>query len=174
MDKAEVRSRAAALGLATAAKPDSQDVCFITATGGRHSFLSERMPLTPGRVVDGEGRTLGQVPAVELVTVGQRRGLGSLGPDPAYAVAVDPDAATVTVGRAADLLAAGVDVGPWAWVDQPFSGPCLVQVSAHGQPVPATIDGDSVVFEQPQRRVARGQSVVAYDGDRVLGGGPAL
>lgn len=173
MSKAEVRRRAASLQLATATKPDSQDVCFITATGGRLSFLSDRMSLTPGRVIDGAGRQVGEVAAVELVTVGQRRGLGSLGPEPAYAVAVDTEAATVTVGRADDLLAGEVAVGPWSWVDTPFSGPCQVQVSAHGRPTGARVDGDRVIFDRPQRRVAPGQSVVVYDGERVLGGAPA-
>ncbi len=71
LTKDEVRRRAAALGLRTAAKPDSQDVCFIMATrGGREAFLGRRIPLRPGRVVGTDGAELGAVPAVELVTVG--------------------------------------------------------------------------------------------------------
>ena len=79
LTKDEVRQRADALGLRTAAKPDSQDVCFITSAGGRREFLGDRMPLHPGRVVDTEGRDVGAVDAVELVTIGQRRGLGAVG-----------------------------------------------------------------------------------------------
>ena len=77
LTKAEVRAHAARLGLRTAAKPDSLDTCFIPTDAGRAGFLAERIPLHPARVVDAEtGETLGETPAVELVTVGQRRGLG--------------------------------------------------------------------------------------------------
>ena len=76
MTKDEVRAHARRLGLRTAAKPDSQDVCFIGSAEGRQGFLSRRMELHPGEVVDGEGRPAGVVEAVELVTVGQRRGMG--------------------------------------------------------------------------------------------------
>lgn len=78
MTKAEVRDHAARLGLRTAAKPDSQDVCFISRTGGRETFLGDRIPLSPATVVDLEGREVGSVDAVQLVTVGQRRGLGAI------------------------------------------------------------------------------------------------
>ena len=77
LTKAEVRAHAARLGLRTAAKPDSLDTCFIPTDAGRAGFLAERIPLHPARVVDAEtGEALGETPAVELVTVGQRRGLG--------------------------------------------------------------------------------------------------
>ncbi len=77
MTKAAVRHRATELGLRTAAKPDSQDVCFITRAAGREAFLGDRIPLHPGRLVDrSSGDEIGQVAAVELVTVGQRRGIG--------------------------------------------------------------------------------------------------
>ena len=75
-DKPEVRRLAAELGLRTAQKPDSQDVCFITSTGGRVEFLGRRIPFNPATVVDSGGAVVGDVPAIELVTVGQRRGLG--------------------------------------------------------------------------------------------------
>jgi tRNA-specific 2-thiouridylase len=78
LTKGEVRALAAAHGLRTAAKPDSQDVCFISRVGGRESFLSQRIPVREGRLVARDGEELGTVDALELVTVGQRRGLGSL------------------------------------------------------------------------------------------------
>src|SRR3954469_18510674 len=82
MTKHEVRALAAELGLPTAVKPDSQDVCFITSTTGRAGFLRERASFTPGRIVDGStGAELGRVDAVELVTVGQRKGIGLRGGD---------------------------------------------------------------------------------------------
>jgi tRNA-specific 2-thiouridylase len=77
MTKDEVRAEARRLGLRTAGKPDSQDVCFIRSDEGRHRFLADRLELHPGRLVDhATGADLGAVEAVELVTVGQRRGMG--------------------------------------------------------------------------------------------------
>lgn len=180
--KAEVRAIAARLGLRTADKPDSQDVCFIAAgAGGRTTFLGERIPLRPGRVVDVGGREVGAVPAVELVTIGQRRGLDLSGNDgPRYVVDVDVASATVTVGEAADLLSPSVEVAGVVWADGPRSGRFGVQVSAHGRAMAATVtpvggsDAATVTWDEPQRRVAPGQSVVVYDGDEVVGGGLAL
>ena len=174
--KADVRERAAAIGLRTAAKPDSQDVCFITSDG-RDTFLGSRIPLHTGALVDSAtGERVGTVPAVELVTVGQRRGIGTGGgTGRRYVVDVDPDAATVTLGQAADLLVDRVDIATPAWADSaPATGTRVAaQGSAHGRPLPATWDGDGVRFDTPQRRVAPGQSVVLYDGDEVVGGGIA-
>ena len=79
MAKSEVRDRAAALGLRTAEKAESQDVCFITSTDGRRKFLAARTELHPGKVVDVDGTDLGTVDAVEMVTLGQRRGVGASG-----------------------------------------------------------------------------------------------
>jgi tRNA-uridine 2-sulfurtransferase len=180
LTKSEVRARAAALGLRTAAKPDSQDVCFITSTGGRAAFLGSRVALHPGRVVDGNGVTVGAVGAVELVTIGQRRGLGSSGGgEPRYVTGVDPAGATVTVGSLAALHRPSLELGDVAWADGPVQGEVLVQCSAHGIPKPATVTltdtGVVVRWREPQRRVAPGQSVVLYDVDDVfvLGGGLA-
>ncbi|HEX9969791.1 MAG TPA: aminomethyltransferase beta-barrel domain-containing protein, partial [Acidimicrobiales bacterium] len=159
-------------------KPDSQDVCFITSTGGRQAFLGDRIPMRPGRLVDHEtGAEVGTIPAVELVTVGQRRGMGVGGNrERRYAVDVDLPNATVTVGALADVSTDRVAVASTAWAsEEPAPGtPVLVQSSAHGRPAPAVWDGDGVRFDQPQRRVAPGQSVVLYDGDEVLGGGVAV
>jgi tRNA-specific 2-thiouridylase len=174
LTKAEVRAHAARLGLRTAAKPDSQDVCFITS-GGRERFLRGRVPLTPGRVVDTAGNLIGTVPAVELVTVGQRKGLGAGGGtrDPRFAVAVDPGAATVTIGTRGDLLRRVVRLESVEWAASPHRGPVLAQTSAHGRALPGELHGDELRWREPQRRVAPGQSVVLYDGDEVLGGGIA-
>jgi tRNA-specific 2-thiouridylase len=173
--KADVRAMAAALGLRTATKPDSQDVCFITSAGGREAFLTQRIPFTPGVVVDTAGRTVGRVDAVELVTVGQRRGLTAGGGERRYVVAIDPAAATVIVGSPADLLADELPLRDLQWSGDPAVGAVLVQCSAHGPARPAVVDGDVVRWVEPQRRVAPGQTVVLYDlTDRlVLGGGIA-
>ena len=145
LTKGEVRQRATSLGLRTAGKPDSQDVCFITREHGRGDFLSRRIPLTPGRVVDATGTEVGRVDAIELVTV----------------------------GNADDLLVDATPVGGFSWADGPVTGPVLAQVSAHGAAVEAQLVADSVRWSSPHRRVAPGQSVVFYEGEEVLGGAVA-
>jgi tRNA-uridine 2-sulfurtransferase len=173
LTKAEVRTRASAAGLRTAAKPDSQDVCFITHTGGRTQFLGDRIDFRPGRIVDLDGQQVGQVDAVQLVTVGQRRGIGLPGGGPKrYVVDVDVRAGVVVVGDDDDLIDESVHVDRFTWVGEPADGDVLVQCSAHGAARPATIDGNDIVWHEPQRRVAPGQTVVVYDhgNERVLGG----
>jgi len=174
MTKSDVRTIAVELGLRTATKPDSQEVCFVTTTGGRTEFLSARGDLTPGRVVDMSGRFLGEVDAVQLVTVGQRRGVGAGGgPGRRYVVDVDVAAATVRVGPETELLREHVQLSDLCWVDEPAGGAVLAQASAHGTARPAELRGDTLTWAVPQRRVAPGQSIVLYDGDEVLGGGIA-
>jgi tRNA-uridine 2-sulfurtransferase len=176
LTKAQVRDRATHLGLRTAEKPDSQDVCFITQTGGRETFLGARIPFRKGTVVDSAGTVLGEVPALEMVTLGQRRGIGLPGGGPKrYVTAIDQATATVVVGEESDLDVDEVCVENIAWADQPYAGEVMVQCSAHGTAIPATFADGTVRWRSPQRRVAPGQSVVFFDPtDRyVLGGGTA-
>ena len=168
--KDEVRARADALGLRTAEKPDSQEVCFLPGGGRDRSAL---VTATPGRVVE-DGVTVGSVPGVELVTVGQRRGLGLPGgTEPRYVTGVDVATRTVTVGPRDALLTDQVRIERVTWVDGEPSGDVLVQSSAHGRVTPATHRDGVVRFAEPVRRIAPGQSVVLYEGDRVVGGGLA-
>ena len=181
MTKPDVRQRAAELGLRTAAKPDSQDVCFITHTGGRVEFLGTRIPFRRGTVVDTNGARLGEVEAVEMVTLGQRRGVGLPGGGPKrYVVDIDHASATVVVGDESRLFRDQMQVGALTWAAEPITGDVLVQCSAHGTAHPGNVtsaaDGvHTVQWAQPQRRVAPGQSVVFYDMNNryVLGGGIA-
>ena len=187
MTKAQVRAHAHRLGLRTAAKPDSQDVCFIGSAEGRAGFLAGRLQLHRGDVVDAEGRPAGSVDAVELVTVGQRRGMGH-GSDGRRRYVTDVDVATrrVTVGPAEDVMRSSVvlDGRSLTWVDRPLAAGAraVAQVSAHGRPAPCSVDTtaddtDLVVrFDDPQRPVAPGQTVALYDAldpDAVVGAGIA-
>lgn len=200
MTKDDVRAEAKRLGLRTASKPDSQDVCFITSTQGRGGFLSERIEMHPGRIVDAEGRQVGAVESIELVTIGQRKGLALAGSQaPRYVTDVDRSIRTVTVGPREALLVDHVRIHSVSWSDDAFAGPVEVQTSAHGIPVAGVVEnvaadtegssvdrsGDEahldrhdderiVRWSTPQRRVAPGQSVVLYDGDEVIGGGIAM
>ena len=178
MQKAEVRAFAVTRGLLTAAKPDSQDVCFIssrTAGKGRAQFLSERIELHPGRVIERDGgHEHGTVSAVELVTIGQRRGLPTSSSDRArYVVAVDLDKCVVTVGDRADLMVDHLHlVGRTSVHGEIRSGSrVLVQTSAHGAAREAVVTADGVEFEGPTRRIAPGQIAALYVGDRVVGSG---
>ena len=179
MTKTEVRAVAREAGLRTAGKPDSQDVCFITRTEGRHRFLEDRIDLHPGSVVDLDGRPVGTVDAVELVTIGQRRGLGVSGThDPRFAVDVDVRERRVVIGRKSDLFVSCTPVADIGWTHGATEGQVLVQTSAHGEPaeaslVPAGEDRVRVDWTRPRPRVAPGQSVVFYEGARVVGGGTA-
>lgn len=177
MTKPDVRAKAEALGLRTAAKPDSQDVCFITSDGGREAFLGERIALRPGRVVDGStGAEVGRVDAVQLVTIGQRRGLGGGAAGRRYATAVDVAGGVVTVGPEHDLLTDEVRLSDQTWADAPLASgtEVVAQVSAHGKGASAIYQGDGIIrFVDRQRKVAPGQTVALYDGDRVVGSGIA-
>ncbi len=178
--KTAVRVIAERLGLRTAHKPDSQDVCFITSVEKRTGFLAERMPFTPGTVVDAEGATVGEVDAVELVTIGQRRGLHLAGGTaPRYVVDTDLASRTVTVGRRSELFGESTPVGDVTWSDAPEWGPVLVQTRAHGAAEPGVVteagDGSAVVvWDEPHLRVAPGQTVAFYRDDLVLGSGTAV
>jgi tRNA-uridine 2-sulfurtransferase len=167
LTKADVRARARALGLATAGKPDSQDVCFVESTAGRRGFLSERLPLHPATVVDAAtGAVVGSVDAVELVTLGQRRGLGVAADGRRrFAVAVDASARRVVVADAAAAVTTRVPVTDTTWAGAPLASGAavLAQSSAHGAAHAATWGGSAVVFEAPQRLVAPGQTVALYD-----------
>ena len=187
MTKAEVRAQARRLGLRTAAKPDSQDVCFIAGTEGREGFLAGRMDLHPGEVVDAAGNPAGTVEAVELVTVGQRRGMGHGGDGKRrYVTHVDVAARRVTVGGVDAVARASVflPASSVTWVDRPLRGGAraVAQVSAHGRPIRCTVETDEardglvVRFDSAQRPVAPGQTVALYDvhdPDAVVGAGIA-
>ncbi len=174
LTKPQVREHATRLGLRTAAKPESMDVCFITR-GNRKEFVTTRAGARPGVVVDGDGVELGRHDGVGGFTIGQRRGVGVSTGERRYVVDLDADTATVTLGRRDDLLRDDAEVRDLRFVDQtPSAGERLdVQVRAHGAPLTGRLDGACVRFDRPQPRVAPGQVVALYVGDTLLGGGIA-
>jgi tRNA-uridine 2-sulfurtransferase len=187
LTKAQVRERAVELGLRTATKPDSQDVCFISKTGGRETFLGNRIPFRKAVVVNEDGTPAGKIDALELVTIGQRKGLGIPGGGPKqYVVEVDTPNARVVIGEEASLYRQSVDVDQVIWSDAgdaerlKVTNDVLVQSSAHGAAIPATVEILSprslrIHWSEPQRRIAPGQSIVLYNtiNSFVLAGGIA-
>jgi tRNA-specific 2-thiouridylase len=179
LTKPDVRGAAASLGLPTAAKPDSQDVCFVLGGAGvssRERFLSDRVRLHPGEVIDVRtGEVVGSVPAVELVTVGQRRGLGASVAGRRFALRVDVEGRRVEVGSENDLLDTAVSLTERTWVHEavPAGTAVLAQASAHGRVYRAVVTDGGLGYDVPRRRVAPGQTVAVYLGDEVVGSGIA-
>lgn len=172
LPKLEVRQLAAEADLLIADKPDSQDICFVP--DGNYAGLVKRLrPETaaPGEIVDLEGRVLGTHPGVVHFTVGQRRGLEVGGQtEPLYVVRIDPEERRLVVGPRQALAVAEARVEGCNWIaeDQRHVS---VKVRSLAPPVPATLDGDRVLFARAEYGVAPGQAAVFYDGDRLLGGG---
>jgi tRNA-specific 2-thiouridylase len=169
LTKAQVRDRARALGLRTADKRESMDVCFITR-GGREAFLDARIPRREGTIVDERGVVVGTHDGVDAFTVGQRRGLGVAVGERRYVTDIAAATSTVTVGPRADLLRDRVRLRD-VLRTRPLPDPLLAQARAHGAPFPASPAADELVFAQPQPRIAPGQVVAFYDGDVCCGGG---
>jgi tRNA-specific 2-thiouridylase len=170
LTKSDVRDHASRLGLRTATKPDSQDVCFITR-GGREQFLADRVPARSGAVVDTAGAVVGSHDGIARFTIGQRRGLRFAAGERRFVVDIDAPSATVTIGRPTDLLRAELAVAGCTFVhDAPApDAELLVQVRAHGVVAAGRLSRDSIVFTEPQPRVAPGQLIAFYDGVTVVG-----
>jgi tRNA-specific 2-thiouridylase len=172
LPKPEVRAIAAELGLDVAAKPDSQDICFVP--DGDYAGLVKRIrPDTEaeGDIVDLDGRVLGRHRGVIHFTVGQRRGIEIGGQsEPLYVVRIEPEAKRLVVGPRTALAVEAMRVGDWTWLGED-QREITVKVRSLAPAVPATIDGDWLRLERPEYGVAPGQAAVAYVGTRLLGGG---
>ena len=181
LTKDAVRDKARGLGLVTADRPESQEICFIPDDDYRR-FLRTRVPeaFRPGPIVDAQGTVLGEHSGIASYTVGQRRGLGLSGPRALYVTALDPDRNAVVVGGENEvevdrLWAEQVNLIARAALEGPM--PVTAKIRHGHVPAKATIEATAdgtlvqVRFETPQRGVSPGQSVVFYDGDLVVGGG---
>jgi tRNA-specific 2-thiouridylase len=179
LTKPEVRARARARQLPTAAVPESQELCFVS--GDYREFLQARAPAAfrPGPVVDEAGREIGEHRGLGGYTVGQRRGLGRLGPTPRYVLRLDPSRNTLVVGprealRATRVVAERVNLIAVPTLAAPLEVEARIR---HGAPrVPArAVPGPAGTLEvelgEPQYAVTPGQSLVLYRGEVVIGGG---
>ncbi len=180
LSKAEVREIAAELGLVTAHKSDSQDICFVP-DGDYAAFLTREMGLTdqPGDYVDEEGRVLGQHRGILHYTVGQRKGLGIALGMPMFVASKDPVTRQVVLTTDDKLYETtitlhGLNLIAADRLDTPIR--CHAKLRYRHTAAPATLrqtgeDTALLIFDQPQRAPAPGQSAVFYDGDIVIGGG---
>jgi tRNA-specific 2-thiouridylase len=172
LPKDEVRRIAAKVGLEVAAKPDSQDICFVP--DGDYAGLVKRLrPETEaaGEIVDLDGRVLGTHRGVVHFTVGQRRGIEIGGQkEPLYVVRIEPDEARIVVGPRRALAVEAMRVAGWNWIGED-QREVSVKVRSLAPAVPAVRDGEWIRFRAPEYGVAPGQAAVLYDGSRLLGGG---
>jgi tRNA-specific 2-thiouridylase len=186
MKKPDVRRAAAALGLQVAAKPDSQDICFVPA--GKYSDIVMKLrpgASAPGDIVHLDGRVMGQHDGVIRFTIGQRRGLGVATGEPLFVVKIDAANRRVIVGPREALLTSSLAIGESNWLGEgSLMDACAVGVRALARvrstraPVPGRmtlVDGvPGFAFDTPEEGVAPGQACVLYaspDGRSVLGGG---
>ena len=181
LPKPQVRALAEAAGLRTAAKPDSQDICFVP-DGDYARIVKAVRPegVRTGEIVHAEtGAVLGQHEGVIHFTVGQRRGLEIGGqPEPLYVVGIDAAAAEVSVGPRRILAVSGARIIETNRIGPLPDAPLLVKVRSLAKPVPVTLEGPlgdgastAIRFAAPEYGVAPGQAAVLYAGDRVVGGG---
>jgi tRNA-specific 2-thiouridylase len=178
--KGEVRAEALARRLPGAGKGESQELCFVGA--GAHAyadFVAERAPsrVRPGPIVDEAGHVVGTHEGVHRFTIGQRKGLGVALGSPAFVTRIDPEQATVHLGREEALRARGATLSDMVLgegVSLPTRARVRVRYRHEGDTALVRDDGGGravVRFDHPVRAVTRGQMAVLYDGDCVLGGG---
>lgn len=184
LTKDRVRAIAAELGLASAAKPESQDICFV-GDGGYVKFVEERLSESerrPGPIIrEKTGEVVGQHEGIHRFTIGQRRGIGVAGAEPLYVRGIHAETGTVYVGTRDEVVDGRfrVERCNWLrWESAPARFESLVQLRYRHKAVPATIELDAdgagggwVQLKQAEAGIAPGQAAVFYDGDEVLGGG---
>ena len=182
LPKDETRRLARELALPVAAKPDSQDICFVPQ--GSYAAVIERLRPEagePGDIVDRNGRVLGRHNGIVHFTVGQRKGLGIAATEPLHVLRLDPDKRRVIVGPKSALCETRVHLGELNWLGPPLLAGEGVPVSAKlrsTQPpvlailYPGTATGAAeLLLSEPAGAVAPGQAAVLYHGERLLGGG---
>lgn len=177
MTKQQVREAAQRWSLPGANKGESQELCFVPS-GRYDAFVEQRAPdrVRPGPILDGQGREVGVHAGVHRFTVGQRRNLGVALGERAYVVGLDANAATVRLGERSQLLCSGARLDEVALApDVELPARCQVAVRyrgrSHAAVLEAEAEGVRVRFEEPVAAVVVGQYAVAYQGERVLGGG---
>ena len=169
LQKQEVRAVAERHNLSVADKPESADICFVPG-GDYRAVVATQVADRAGLVLDTEGREVGRHRGIQHFTIGQRKGLEIGGGERRFVTEIDAEANVVTVGSADDLQVSRIGLSDIRWLAAPTDR-VEVQLRYRSDPVPATLNGNSLRLDAPARAVAPGQAAVFYDGDRVLGGG---
>jgi len=173
LPKDRVRDIAREIGLPVAAKPDSQDICFVP--DGDYARVVEKVrpdAVRPGEIVDRAGKVLGRHRGLIHFTVGQRRGLEIGGqPEPLYVLRLEPESQRVVVGPKRALAVRAARLSGVNWLGEDQREGLAAKVRSLARPAPARFDGERLLFESPEYGVAPGQAAVLYEGTRVLGGG---
>ena len=181
MTKAEARELAGSDGLINADKPDSQDICFVP--DGDYARVIEEVlerSIGEGDFVNSAGEVLGKHKGYYHYTIGQRRGLGISAPEPLYVTDIIPASNTVVLGSNEDLFTREVEASEWSFINSADAAKDEMRVSAKiryraketsGVLYRTGEDRVKMIFDEPVRAVTKGQSLVAYDGERVVGGG---
>ena len=173
-DKDEVRKIAKKNDLEVSSKPDSQDVCFVPDGNLKNFFNSKGKKLSPGLVVDTEGKAIGKHAGYQLYTIGQRKGLGIATGKKAYIVGIDSKTNTITVGGKDELFKTYTElVSVNLLVNLPNEFECECKVRSTAPRIPCHVELGEVVkvrFSKPVIPVP-GQIVAFYDGEYLLGGG---
>ncbi|HEY1720604.1 MAG TPA: aminomethyltransferase beta-barrel domain-containing protein, partial [Magnetospirillaceae bacterium] len=177
LTKGETRTLARRYALPVAAKPDSQDICFVP-NGSYADFVTKLRPgaIEPGEIVDADGTVLGRHDGIVHFTVGQRKGIGIAATEPLYVLRLEPATHRVVVGPHHALGQSRVALHSvnWLGAGAPEDGMTVaVKLRSAQPPVTARLhaDGCEIVLDEPAFGVAPGQACVFYDGTRVLGGG---
>jgi tRNA-uridine 2-sulfurtransferase len=182
LTKPEVRERARALGLSTAEKPESQEICFVPS-GNYVDVLEQRLEpghpaLAPGPIVDAKGETVGVHGGYARYTVGQRKGIGGGHGRRLYVLGSRPASGEVVVGSWEELHRDRISVAELNWLAEPPAQGARVSVQIRHRARAAEarverVDTGTVTLQldEPQRAIAPGQSAVVFDGEVVLGGG---
>ncbi|MCI6018235.1 MAG: tRNA 2-thiouridine(34) synthase MnmA [Clostridiales bacterium] len=180
MNKTETRQIAQAQGFINAKKHDSQDICFVQ-NGSYADFIEHyrNRHYPEGDFVDVRGNVLGKHKGIIHYTVGQRKGLGLSLAKPMYVTAVNPVDNTVVLGYDSDLftktlVAKDVNLISAAAIDRPMRVKAKVRYRQEAQWATAVQTDEDTLrleFDEPQRAITKGQAVVMYDGDIVVGGG---
>ena len=175
--KVKIRQIAEDAGLLIAAKPDSQDICFIPS-GDYKSFLKQRITTTPGDIVELDGTVVGRHEGIEYFTIGQRRGLGVAEGEPKFVVRIEPESRRVVIGPEAALMrdemrVSGVKYPLGVTPEDPIEVTVKIRYKSSEAPAVLYPQGDGAVirFIRPQRSVTPGQAAVFFQGDVLLGGG---
>ena len=173
MNKREVREHAREFGLPVADKAESMEICFVPR-GETARYLSERLPVHAGAVVDSTGRELGTHRGTGVYTVGQRSGFGDLREaGPWYVLKIDAPANRLVVGRREELATREVDMRDVTFIDGSAEEPieCEARLRYHAAPIAAVYEAGRLSLKEPFLGAAPGQAAVLYSGSRVLGGG---